>query len=333
MELFQGFDTFSGNTRNTVVTGTSSSGTPEEGEAHVRVCTDLEQLHKALQVDSSVSVSYGAFSADAKAKYMQELNLTTNSVVVVVYASKTTTKSFTNVSLPKKVTDLLTDQARVRDFVHLNGDSYVREITTGSEYFATFTFMSETENEKTEIITSLSAKGGFGDVKAEASMATDLSTAVNSAKVRYDIDHKIIGVHGVVPPTPGPSEEAIKDMIEFAIGFPALPADSAETVSFTLEPYEQLLPGSSVDYFSGVTQNRRVPRQPRGDGLGADDRSVERSEERLRDHHGYLQLLRGPPGQSPRRLVQPGAPRPYRPRRSRRNSAERPDKEGVVHYS
>ncbi len=255
MELFQGFDTFSGETRNKVVTGTVEGGGTEIKAAEITVCTDREKLDKALQIDASVSVSYGAFAADAKSEYVQTLNLTTKAVVVVLRASKTTKTTVANASLPAKVTDPLTTQAMVRDFVHLNGDSYVKAVVAGSAYFATFTFMSETEEEKTDVINSLKFSYGLGDDKAAGSMAMNLSTALGSAKVRCDIRHLVIGVKDVKPPTYGRSVAEINNMIKFAIGFSNLPADRAETVSFQVVPYEQLLPGS---VFNRVTQNRRA---------------------------------------------------------------------------
>lgn len=258
MELFQGFDTFSGETRNKVVTGTVEAAATEINAAEIMVCTDRETLDKALQIDASVSVSYGAFAADAKSHYVQDLHLTTNAVVVVLRASKTTKTTFTNAFLPTEVTDPLAIPAKVREFVHQNGDSFVREIVTGSAYFATFTFMSETEKEKTDIVNSLSSSYGLGDDKAAGSVAVNLSTALSSAKVRYDIHHMVIGVHDVKPPTYGSSVAEINNMVEFAIGFSELPADQAETVSFRVDPYEQLLPESVSERFSGVTKNRRA---------------------------------------------------------------------------
>jgi len=251
LELFQGFDTFSGNPRNTVVTGTS--GTPTRAAtSYVMVCTDLEQLHTALQIDASVSASYGAFSADAKAKYVHDLDLTTNSVTVVVYACNNLTTGRTTALLPPDDVAHLTDSTKVREFVLNKGDSFVSEITKGGEYFATFTFLSQTSDEKTTVEASLQLKAGT-PLSLDASVSTKLSSASSSAKVAYKLNQRLIGVSGVTPPA-ATSPSDIDGMVKFAMAFPSLTVDAPETVSFKVDGYEQILP-MSVD-FSGITQNR-----------------------------------------------------------------------------
>ena len=121
IELFQGFDTFSGDMKNTVVSGTS--GTPaHEAESYYSVCTSLESVQRALKIDASVSGSYGAFSADAKAEYVHDLNLVTNSVVVVVYARNTVTTTMTDATLADGLK--LDSAAEVDEFVAENGDAF-----------------------------------------------------------------------------------------------------------------------------------------------------------------------------------------------------------------
>jgi hypothetical protein len=174
LELFQGFDTFSGNPRNTVVRGTS--GTPSNAStSYVSVCTTMDQLLTALQIGASVSGSYKAFTADAKSQYVHDLNLTTNSVVVVVYASNTLTTGMTNAALPGNLK--LTNSTEVSEFVRANGDCFVSQISKGGEYFATFTFMSQTSEEKTAVEASL---GLTAESSIDASVSAKLTTTASS---------------------------------------------------------------------------------------------------------------------------------------------------------
>jgi hypothetical protein len=249
MELFQGFDTFGGKIKNTVVTGTS--GTPAHAaESYYTVCTDLESVQKALKIDASVSGSYGAFSADAKAEYVHDLSLVTNSVVVVVYASNTTTTTMTNAELPEGTK--LTNTAEVNKFVHKNGDCFASQITKGGEYYATFTFYSQTTDEKTAVQASLNlgVKGSL-----DASVSTQLSEAMSSAKVEYSMKSRLVGISGESGPSAtGPSDVA--DIVNYAKDFKGKTMNSPETISFEVRNYEELLDPSVP--FDGVTHNRQA---------------------------------------------------------------------------
>lgn len=245
--LFQGFDTFSGNPRNTVVRGTS--GTPSNAStSYVSVCTTTDQLLTALQIGASVSGSYKAFTADAKSQYVHDLNLTTNSVVVVVYASNTLTTGMTNAALPGNLK--LTNSTEVSEFARANGDCFVSQVSKGGEYFATFTFMSQTAEEKTAVEASL---GLTAESSLDASVSAKLTTTASSTNVQFVMNQSLTGVRGVAPPA-ATSPSDIDSMVNFAIGFPALTMNSPALVSFAVEPYEQIL-GPSVP-FNGVTKNR-----------------------------------------------------------------------------
>jgi jacalin-like lectin domain-containing protein len=247
LELFQGFDTFSGNPRNTVVRGTS--GTPSSAStSYVSVCTTVDQLQDALQIDASVSGTYKAFTADAKSEYVHSLNLTTNSVVVVVYASNTLTTGMTNAALPGNLK--LANSTEVEEFVRANGDCFVSQITKGGEYFATFTFMSQTTEEKTAVEASL---GVTATSQLDASVSAKLTATASSTNVQFAMNQMLTGIRGVAPPS-ATSPSDIGGMVNFAIGFPALTMNFPALVSFAVEPYEQIL-GASVP-FNGVTQNR-----------------------------------------------------------------------------
>lgn len=247
LELFQGYDTFSGNPRNTVVRGTS--GTPSSAStSYVSVCTTMDQLLTALQIGASVSGSYKAFTADAKSQYLHDLNLTTNSVVVVVYASNTLTTGMTNAALPGNLK--LANSTEVSEFVRANGDCFVSQISKGGEYFATFTFMSQTAEEKTAVEASL---GLTAESSLDASVSAKLTTTASSTNVQFTMNQSLTGVRGVAPPA-ATSPSDIDSMVKFAIGFPALTMNSPALVSFAVEPYEQILDPSVP--FNGVTQNR-----------------------------------------------------------------------------
>ena len=85
-ETFQGYDSVSGRGLSTALSGTISN---RGGESTVNctVCTSLTQLKEALEINQSLSVSYGPIgSIDQKMSFLRTLDVTTNSVSIVVYA-------------------------------------------------------------------------------------------------------------------------------------------------------------------------------------------------------------------------------------------------------
>jgi hypothetical protein len=254
LELFQGYDTFTGEAKSMAITGTP--GQPGAGvvQSFARVCTSLTELHDSREVDASVSASYGAFAVDAKAKYLHTLDVTTNSVTVVIYARKTTSKSPGGAfQLPDDVVEKLKSADDISDFVEQHGDSFVSEVTSGSEYIATYTFHSQTKDEQTQVEASLGFKYGGGSTSIDASISTKISNALKTTNVEYSINQIAFGLSSVEYPTQEPDK-----MIDFANKFSTLPVDAPTTVSFKLEPYENHLPASVRRLFNPVRLNRQA---------------------------------------------------------------------------
>jgi hypothetical protein len=254
LELFQGYDTFTGTGKSTAISGTP--GQPGNGivQSFARVCTSLSELHDSLEVDASVSASYGAFAADAKASYLHTLDVTTNSVTVVIYARKTTTNGPSGpFQLPDETVQKLKTADDIADFVAEHGDSFVSEVTSGSEYIATYTFHSQTKDEQTQVEASLGFKYGGGSTSIDASISTKISNALKTTNVEYSINQIAFGLSSVAYPPQEPDK-----MIDFANKFSTLSADAPTTVSFKLEPYENHLPVSVRRLFNPVRLNREA---------------------------------------------------------------------------
>ncbi|MCE9523613.1 MAG: hypothetical protein K8S25_14430 [Alphaproteobacteria bacterium] len=252
VNILQGFDTFSGSGKNTVVVGTL--GKPVSHlVTQIKVCTSSAEVSEAIEVDASVAVSYGAFSGGAKSKYLHNLDLTTFSVAIVMYASRQQSVARDTVSIPPDIIKGLTDEAAVRSFVLANGDSWVREVTKGSEYIGTFVFKSRTFSEQTAVEAAINAAFSAG-ATIDSSLSTKLKTALKTSNVEYEIRNFVAGTTKAGP-LPGNSVNDIEKMVEYALNFVGAEADQPTTVSFAVEPYERLL-GSGVN-FSLVTKNRR----------------------------------------------------------------------------
>lgn|GEM_PF-4590176 len=247
MELFQGFDTYGGHACNRIVQGTAGTATAYK-KSYVRTCTSRSDLSSALEIDASVSATYGTFSFDSKSKYLHELNTTDETVTVVIYAANTEETTRSDASIPQATIDKLTTPEAVRDFVKQYGDQWVDSVRIGSEFMASFTFRSQTREEKTRVEQELKASGVFG-ATLNASLAMKISNAMKNVSVETVTKYEVVGLSKGTP-----SSNDVDGLVKFALEFMNLAPDKPKVVSFTTLPYEALLP-SSVD-FAAVTANR-----------------------------------------------------------------------------
>ena len=250
MELFQGYNTFSGgDALTTGVTGTA--GNPEaEIKSTVTMCSDTESVFNSLEIDASVAASYGMFSGDAKFKFVSEMKLTTNSVTVLVHCKNAETTTGSKFKIDKDADELLT--AKTANFVAAYGDCFVNRVTKGAEYIAAFVFYSETLEKKLDIEASLGFKVNGGGGSLDASLSTKLQTAQSSAKVSMSLFQVLTGFKGG---TVGlPIAEADK-IIEFGLGFSKLAPDAPVTCGFAVTGYEHA-GVSSPELFKPVAANR-----------------------------------------------------------------------------
>jgi hypothetical protein len=258
MELYQGFDTFSGKTKNTAVQPKAEPPTIEsEGKLAIYVATSMEELQDALSIEGSMKLSYSVFSVEAKSKYVHELNLTSNSVVVVIHASKSFTTERLDVEIPADILESMKTESGVDNFVKKYGDSWTSKIVKGGEFFVTFTFYAETKMEKDQIENSLTAGGVVGGVSVNTSLAVKISTMLQTSKVRYNISNKLLGYGNLEPPAKidkDNPDQYVNDLIDFAASLLGRRADEPVMISYESTPYDELLPVEIN--FERVTTNR-----------------------------------------------------------------------------
>lgn len=255
MELYQGIDSFSGNPKSTAVKS-SNDKQPivSESEATVYVAKSMEELQNSMEIDVSLKVSYSVFSADAKSKYLHSLNITTNSVTVLIYSNKILTTESSSAAIPEDILSTMKSDLGIDNFVRKYGDSWVSEISKGGEYFITFTFYSQTKDEKTKVEAALTASGVVGGAKIDGSISTKISNAIKSSNVTVKIDKKLIGFSLTEPEYSDDTDAYIKALINFAFSLSSKTPDAPETTSCKVTPYEDLLP-VEID-FNKVRQNR-----------------------------------------------------------------------------
>src|SRR4051812_1917475 len=171
VKLFRGYDTVA----RGIMPASAIVGDYEKSGAssavRVQVCESLSELADALDIDASLSFSYlKAVDVTAKMEFARKLNVTARSVTVVVYARHGIgTWEVKEAKLQNDV-KAPTDDDSAAGFVQYYGDSFIRSVTLGGEYYAVYIFNTETREQQQSLKTSLEAavKGGAAKVEADA---------------------------------------------------------------------------------------------------------------------------------------------------------------------
>ena len=249
--LLQGYNSVLGNGCSTALTGNYATNGAESSVV-CTVCTTASQVAKALEIDASLSVAYGPFASfDAKTKFMSSLDITTYSITIVVHAKHSIGKEqFTDVRLKDGIASPVTAE-ETNDFVRIYGDSWISEISKGGEYFATYTFFSETRTEQQELQVSMRASGLVSGVSVEAGLQAKMNQFVSTSNVSSTFKQTITGIRNP-PLLPDPS-----DFVPFARKFPSLELTSPTIIGFASKGYESGVAGFSAPFFKEVAANRR----------------------------------------------------------------------------
>lgn len=248
-KLFNGYDSIDkGMLNQSAVTGGRERG-GGRSVVKIRVCESMSELANALEIDSSLSVSYlKVANVTAKMKFMQKLSATARSISIVVYAShESGTWTAKDVKLAEGVKAPANDD-EAADFVDIYGDSYVSSATQGGEYYAVYTFHTETQTEQKELTASLKAKGIYTGITAELDVQTKLSSFLKTTSINWTFDQEITGHAN--PKLPGQDE-----LIKFAIDFPSKELTSPVTTGFKVSGYEGV-PGIGRRKFGKIVENR-----------------------------------------------------------------------------
>ena len=246
--LFQGYNSVDGHGGSTALQGNTKivGGT---STVSYRVASDIETLSRALEIDQSLSIGFGPFgSVDQKLKFVSNLKITTNSISIVVYARHFVgAETMTDVALKQGVKPP-EGNAELNEFFQTYGDSYITSMTRGGEYYAVYTFYSQTREEQTQLEASMKAAGIYEGVKIDASLQVKLDNFVSSTKTRVTFDQNVSGLLNPKLPT-------ASDLITYAIAFPSLNIDAPAIIALDSSGYESV--GGIGTKFDPVSKNRR----------------------------------------------------------------------------
>ncbi|MBY0431782.1 MAG: hypothetical protein K2Q10_11330, partial [Rhodospirillales bacterium] len=245
--LFQGYNSVMGYGLSMAVEGTSVTG-GGSSSVSCSVCLSASELSESLEVDQSLSLGVaGLGSASEKSKFVETLDVTTYSVSIVVYAKHCTgTESATDFKLKSGI-PVPSSNEELNGFVRGYGDSFVSALTRGGEYYAVYTFYSQTVEEQTSLTTQLKATGIYDGVSVNAELQTKFTSFLKTTTVRYSFKQNISGLAN--PSYPDPTA-----IISFALAFPSKTVNSPAIIAMETTGYENVY--AIGNKFKPVTKNR-----------------------------------------------------------------------------
>ncbi|KVG23013.1 hypothetical protein WK92_06040 [Burkholderia ubonensis] len=253
--LFQGTDSVNGSGLSTAVDGSYAT---HGGTSRVfyQVAMDLDTLYQALDVSQSVSVGFGPIGGvDEKSEFVQRLSLTTYSVNIVVRATHVMGTNTATAFKLKSGINPPSGNTQLRDFFRSYGDAFVSSLTTGSEYYAVYTFYAQSKEEQESVSIELKHHGIFEFGSVDTDLQTKLNKVTTSTQVRLSFNQNVSGIANPKLPT-------TDDMIAYALAFPSLPIDAPAILAFAVTGYEHVPDMSS---FAPVAKNREFLIGPNGD--------------------------------------------------------------------
>jgi len=232
---------------STALTGTAQDA-GAENSMDWKICKSASELATSLNIDQSLSVSYaGLGSVDEKTSFFSSLNITTYSLSIVVYAKNVTGSQIMADVQFKSDFKMPSTQDQLREFFSSYGDSFVSSVTRGGEYYAVYTFYTETKEEQSSLETKMHASGIYSGVSASADLSIRMSNFSKETVVRSSFHQNCSGIKNVtLPPSEG--------ICEFALKFPSLVLDAPNLISNRVAGYE-MVPGFH-NQFSPIARTR-----------------------------------------------------------------------------
>jgi hypothetical protein len=246
--LFQGYDSVNGYGLSTAIDGTF---TEKGGTSNVvyQVCKDTKSLYQALKISQSISVAFGSIgSVSEKSEFVRTLNLTSHSLSIVVHAQHVKgTQTATEFSLKKDIKPPGDGERQLRDFFRFYGDSFITQLTLGSEYYAVYTFYAESTEEQSSVSAELTVNGIFEAGTVDTNFQTKLDNVTKKTKTRISFSQNVAGLANPKLPTP-------EKLVEYSLAFPSLPIDSPSILSYRSTGYEHVY---GIDHFDRIVENRK----------------------------------------------------------------------------
>lgn len=230
--LFEGVETAFGQRR----TNAAVQGTPKQTHSVKEFGYSLEkhqsEVIRSLGIEAEFSYSFLAGGdVSTRVKFFNDLDLTEESVVILMSFLNTVEYAATDVAFRSKVT-LPASSSENKAFYDSYGDSFVSRVQTGGAFYAAFVFHSSSKTEQLKIVAELEADGISGGA-IDASMVAKLNEFQKKSSVTTTFRSIVLG-YDVMPPS------KIEDIYTFYESLSGdTPGDyivSYETTSYTHVP-------------------------------------------------------------------------------------------------
>jgi len=208
----------------------------QEVTASITIVNSHEELQETLGMSFEAQGRYGFFSASAKAKFSEKTNFNSTSTFlianVVVKNPLRRGKNF-------KVTDeakALLDSNRFVEFKAAFGDSFIRGLQTGGEFYSVVRITSVSTTKQTELAATLQAEAN--GLVAGGSFSASFAQANSSSSTRSEFTatmYQKAGAGDQISPT-----VEISEVIARFKNFPAIAAASAAAYETEVATYDTL---------------------------------------------------------------------------------------------
>jgi hypothetical protein len=164
----------------------------------------------------------------------------------VIYAAHIVgIETATNVTLANGITPP-TDKTELNAFFQAYGDSYLSSVTRGGEYYAVYTFYTQTLEEQSALISEINTNGIYGGMTLDINLQKNLTRLINTTSVRYSFRQNISGIrHPQLPDA--------NHLMAFALSFAATPPTAPALIAFTTTGYEDV---AKIVDFEPISSNR-----------------------------------------------------------------------------
>lgn len=202
----------------------------------VSQATSQEQLATTMQVNTSASASYGAFSASGSVDTYNAMDFSSYGVWLTVIGNVTThTMSFPSPTLTKDAKDSILSAAGGEVFAGSYGHAYVSEIDYGASLVMVFQFLTTTETDQSNLSASvkLQAQSAFS-----ASATADVKSTFKQTLTQGKATAFYVAHGGIVIPPSLSAPEAFEKAVTFIT---SISHDTAAPIAATVSDYDSLV--------------------------------------------------------------------------------------------
>lgn len=204
--------------------------------AEIKIVNSHEELMESLGMSFQAQGRYGFFSASAKAEFSESTRFNSTSTFllarVVVRNPLRRGKNFKVTGEAKALLDAL----RFPEFEKAFGDSFVRGLQTGGEYYAVMRITSFSASTQSDLATTLQAEMNGLFVAGSFDAAFKTAKANSSTRSEFSATfYQKAGSGPQIAPTVAP-----KDVIQRFKNFPQIAKDSAAAYETEVATYDTL---------------------------------------------------------------------------------------------